>query len=309
MNENELVADDEFGLFDLWQTLQAGWRYVLGGVVIGVIGAGAMIVLTPAKYEAVAVVQVGQVGQVRQVDQGGQMVEVTSHPVEPASQTIERMKTSAFQLGVAEKLGTQAWVADLRASTNATGKYISPQLMKGTIAGPSPLIELKTTGDSAEYAKNIASASVLELANRQAEIAKPMIDKLRLDLKIAREKLASVENELEVINKLVTNVGVKDDRFTQLSLMTTLGVQKKSELFTQRQLISALETALMPPATQSAKAIEEIFVTEKPVSPKKGMLIALGLIGGLLVGGISVFVIDAVRRATEQRIVKAASAS
>lgn len=309
MNENELVADDEFGLFDLWQTLQAGWRYVLGGVVIGVIGAGAMIVLTPAKYEAVAVVQVGQVGQVRQVDQGGQMVEVTSHPVEPASQTIERMKTSAFQLGVAEKLGTQAWVADLRASTNATGKYISPQLMKGTIAGPSPLIELKTTGDSAEYAKNIASASVLELANRQAEIAKPMIDKLRLDLKIAREKLASVENELEVINKLVTNVGVKDDRFTQISLMTTLGVQKKSELFTQRQLISALETALMPPATQSAKAIEEIFVTEKPVSPKKGMLIALGLIGGLLVGGISVFVIDAVRRATEQRVVKAASAS
>ena len=309
MNENELVADDEFGLYDLWQTLQAGWRYVLGGVVIGVIGAGAMIVLTPAKYEAVAVVQVGQVGQVRQVDQGGQMVEVTSHPVEPASQTIERMKTSAFQLGVAEKLGTQAWVADLRASTNATGKYISPQLMKGTIAGPSPLIELKTTGDSAEYAKNIASASVLELANRQAEIAKPMIDKLRLDLKIAREKLASVESELEVINKLVTNVGVKDDRFTQLSLMTTLGVQKKSELFTQRQLISALETALMPPATQSAKAIEEIFVTEKPVSPKKGMLIALGLIGGLLVGGISVFVIDAVRRATEQRVVKAASAS
>jgi len=309
MNENELVADDEFGLYDLWQTLQAGWRYVLGGVVIGVIGAGAMIVLTPAKYEAVAVVQVGQVGQVRQVDQGGQMVEVTSHPVEPASQTIERMKTSAFQLGVAEKLGTQTWVADLRASTNATGKYISPQLMKGTIAGPSPLIELKTTGDSAEYAKNIASASVLELANRQAEIAKPMIDKLRLDLKIAREKLASVESELEVINKLVTNVGVKDDRFTQLSLMTTLGVQKKSELFTQRQLISALETALMPPATQSAKAIEEIFVTEKPVSPKKGMLITLGLIGGLLVGGISVFVIDAVRRATKQRIVKAASAS
>ena len=309
MNENELVADDEFGLYDLWQTLQAGWRYVLGGVVIGVIGAGAMIVLTPAKYEAVAVVQVGQVGQVRQVDQGGQMVEVTSHPVEPASQTIERMKTSAFQLGVAEKLGTQTWVADLRASTNATGKYISPQLMKGTIAGPSPLIELKTTGDSAEYAKNIASASVLELANRQAEIAKPMIDKLRLDLKIAREKLASVESELEVINKLVTNVGVKDDRFTQISLMTTLGVQKKSELFTQRQLISALETALMPPATQSAKAIEEIFVTEKPVSPKKGMLIALGLIGGLLVGGISVFVIDAVRRATEQRVVKAASAS
>jgi len=307
MNENELVADDEFSLFDLWQTLQAGWHYLLGGMAIGVMGAGTVIVLTPAKYEAVAVVQVGQVGQVGQLGQVGQDGQVTSHPVEPASQTIERMKTSAFQLGVAEKLGNQAWIADLRASANATGKYISPQLMKGTIAGPSPLIELKTNSDSAEYAKKIASASVLELANRQAEIAKPMIDKLRLDLTIAKEKLASVENELEGINKLVVNVGVKDDRFTQLSLMTTLGVQKKSELFTQRQLISALETALMPPATQSAKAIEEVFVTERPVSPKKGLLITLGLIGGLLAGVMAVFVKDAVRHAKEKRIVEAVS--
>jgi len=308
MNENELMADDEFGLFNVWQTLRAGWRHVIGGVVIGVIGAGAMIMLTPAKYEAVAVIQVGQVGQVGQLGQLGQD-QVVSRPVEPASQTIERMKTSAFQLGVAEKLGDQAWIADLRASANATGKYISPQLMKGTIAGPSPLIELKTTSDSAEYAKRIANASVLELANRQAEIAKPMIDKLRLDLTIAKEKLGSVENELDGINKLVANVGVKDDRFTQLSLMTTLGVQKKSELFAQRQLISALETALMPPATQSAKAIEEVFVTERPVSPKKGMLITLGLIGGLLAGVVSVFVNGAVRRATGNRIIKAAPAS
>jgi uncharacterized protein involved in exopolysaccharide biosynthesis len=233
--------------------------------------------------------------------------QVAGQAVEPASHTVERIKTSAFQLSVAEKLGNQAWIADLHGSANATGKYISLQLVKATLSGASPLIELKTTGESPEFAKKIANALVIELVNRQDEIAKPLIDKMRLDLAIAKEKLVSVEKELDGINKLVANVGIKDDRFTQLSLMTTLGLQKRSELFAQRQTISALETALMAPATQSAKAIEEVFVTERPVSPKKGLLVTLGVIGGLLAGVMSVFVKDAVRRAKEKRTLAASA--
>ena len=49
-------------------------------------------------------------------------------------------------------------------------------------------------------------------------------------------------------------------------------------------MIMALETALSAPATQPAKAIEDVFVSDKPVSPKKALLLALGLIGGLLAG-------------------------
>lgn len=292
MNERELMQDDETSLFDLLKKLQDGWRYVAGGMAIGVLGAGVAITLVPAKYEAIAVVQVGQVGQVGQV---------TSQPIEPASQAIERMKTSAFQLSVAERLGNQDWIDALRASINATGRHISLQVLKTTATANSPLIELKANGDSAEIAKKIADASVLELANRQAEIAKPMIDKVRLDLTITKEKLASAEKELDLINKLVANAGIKDDRFTQLSLMTMLRVQKEAELFAQRQMIMALETALTAPATQPAKAIEAVFVTDKPISPKKGLILALGLFGGLLCGVMSVFVTDAWRRASDGR--------
>lgn len=298
MNENELVHDEEMSLFDLWQKLQDGWRYVAGGMAIGVLGAGLAITLIPPKYEAIAIVQVGQLGQVGQL---------TSQPVEPASQTIERMRTSAFQASVAQKLGNQKWIEALRTSANATGSYISLQILKATATSASPLIELKANGDSAENAKNIADAVVLELANRQAEISKPMVDKMRLDLAISKEKLASAERELDGINKLVANAGVKDDRFTQLSLMTTLRVQKESELFTQRQMIMALETALIAPATQPAKAIEAVFVADKPISTKKGLLVALGLIGGLLCGVISVFVMDAWQRAKAGRVAEVVS--
>lgn len=283
MNENEMMQDDEISLVDLWEKLKDGWRFVLGGTVLGLAGAGVALMVLPPKYEAEAVVQVAQVGSVGQV--------------EAPAVSIERMKTATFQMAVAERSGNQRWSDDLRTSTAATGKYLMAQLLK---AAPN-LIEVKSFGYSAENAKNIAEAAILGLATRQAEIARPMIDKLRLDLSIAKEKLASAEKELEGIKKMLVNVGVKDDRFTQLSLLTTLRVQKEAEVFGQRQTIMALETALMPPATQPAKAIEAVFVVDKPVSPKKGLLLSLGLVGGLLAGVVAVFFVDAWRRAKRER--------
>lgn len=301
MDENDMVQDEEISLFDLWQKLQYGWRYVVGGAVIGLLGAALAITLIPPKYEAMAVVQVGQLGQFKFAPLG-QVEQLPSLPVEPATQAVERMKTPAFQLSVAERLGSQTWIDALQRSSNAATANLSPQVVKATIGqGALSLIELKATSDSAENAKKIADAAVFELAQRHSEIAKPMIEKMRLDLTIAKEKLASAEKELEGLNKLVANAMVKDDRFTQLSLMTSLRVQKEAELFSQRQMVIALETALNAPATQPAKAIEAVFATDTPVSPKKGLLLALGLVGGLFAGVISVFFVAAWRRAKEGR--------
>lgn len=287
MSENEIMQEDEISLFDLWEKLQAGWRYVLGGTSLGLLGAVLALVLIQPKYEAVAVVQVGQVGQVGQAPL----------PIEAPAQSVERLKTASFQMTVAERIGHNTWVNDLRNSTTATTKYLKAQLIK---ASPN-LIEITTSGDSPDAAKKVNEAIVFDLLSRQAEIAKPLIEKMRLDLLITKEKLASAEKELEGLNKMFVNVGVKDDRFTQISLITSLRVQKEAEVFVQRQTIMAYETALMPPATQSAKAIESVFVVDKPVSPKKTLLLALGLFGGLLVGVMWVFVGDAWRRARAVR--------
>ncbi|MBN8498388.1 hypothetical protein [Accumulibacter sp.] len=94
--------------------------------------------------------------------------------------------------------------------------------------------------------------------------------------------------ETESLNRFVANAGIKDDRFTQLSLLTSLRLQKESEFFNQGPIVSMLEAALNPPATQSSEAIEPVFVSDKPVSPTKGLLLALGLIGGLFAGVVSV---------------------
>jgi uncharacterized protein involved in exopolysaccharide biosynthesis len=102
MKENEMLQDDEISLFDLWEKLHDGWRYVVGGMVLGLTGAGTALIVLPPKYEAVAV---EQVGQVELPGQPGQAVNV---PVELATQVVERMKTPAFQLKGAEASENQA---------------------------------------------------------------------------------------------------------------------------------------------------------------------------------------------------------
>ena len=302
MNENEMVQDDEISLFDLWERLRAGWRYVAGGTAIGLLGAGLALALISPKYEAVAVVQVGQTGQVGQVAQVGLVGPVTTLPVEPTQLSVERMKTPTFQMAVAKGAGIDDWIDALRRSATAGSDYLSLQVSKATVGqNAAPLMELRAKADSIENARKIAELAIQELGKRQAEIAKPSIDRMQADLAIAKEKRQRAEEDLGSLSKLVAAAGIKDDRFTQLSLMNSLRLQKESELFFQRQLVAALEGALGPPATQPAKAIEPVFVSEKPVSPKKALLLVLGLVGGLVAGVVAVFFVDAWRRAKRER--------
>jgi len=293
MREVEDFEEDEISLFELFEKLREGWRYVVGGGIVGVLIAVTAIFVFPNRYEAVAIVQVGQVGgqagQTWQPVQAGQAGQYVGVPVEPATQAIERMKSAAFQKGVSESMKGDSGV-------------ISAQLIKSTAAqGPSALIELKAISRSPEAATKTVEVSVQELAKRHAEISKPSVDRLIAEADLAQEKLKQAEVELEGLNKLSASAGIKDDRFTQLSLITSLRLQKEAEIFSQRQMVINLKAAMNPPTTESAKAIEAVFVSDQPVSPKKGLLLVLGLVGGLLAGIMWVFVSGAWRQAREHQ--------
>ncbi|MCL2876474.1 MAG: Wzz/FepE/Etk N-terminal domain-containing protein [Betaproteobacteria bacterium] len=297
VNENELMQD-EISLFDLWERLRDGWKGVVSGLVLGIAIAFAGIVLTPPKYEAVALIQVGQVGQVGQIGQA----KVSGQAVEPPAQAIERMKTPAFQRRVAEALNDQEWLDALARSATGTVGAFSLQVIKATAGqGQGPLIELRAHGNSPEAAGRKAEVVVAELAKAHDELAQSGLVRLRADLTVSREKLASAERDLAALTKLVEAAEIKDDRFTQLALIASLRIDKESETFGQRQMIMALETALEAPATQSACVIEGIFVPEMPVWPKKTLLLGLGFLGGLLMGVLWVFVGDSWRRARSAR--------
>lgn len=285
MNENEIMQEEEISLFDLWEKLREGWRYVAGGTVLGLLGAGLAIGLIAPKYEATAIIQIGLIGTPGKEVQGANSI-----PVEPASQSVERMKTPAFQLKAATAMGDQDWLDALSNSNTGITKDLSLQVIKATVGpGQTPLVELKVIGGTPDIAKKKAEISVAQLAKIHEEIAAPTLSKMTAELNLMKQKLALAEKENRSLNKAAASAGGVEERISPMSLMGTVRAQKETEL---RQSILELETALSVPATQPTKTIEEIYVSARPVSPKKALLLALGLVGGLLAGIVAAFVAD-----------------
>lgn len=259
MNESELMqADDQISLLDLWEKLRNGWRSVVGGVALGALSAGLAIVLISPKYETTSVLQVGM---------------TAGKEVEAVTTTVERFKSLTFVLEATKQAGVVA------------GDCVTGQLVKGT-----SLIELKTIGDTPESSSRLNDIVVRMLVERHDALGAPLKRKLESDIAVAKGKLKAVERELAHFPRVTP---LKDGQFSSVSLLVSLKVQKQQELFALQQELISLELMMVPPATQTTHTIEAPFVALKPVSPKKGLLIALGLIGGLLLGVMAAFVRDA----------------
>ena len=282
MSEEDVFEEDEISLFDIFEKLRAGWRWVVGGVLVGVLGAAAMIAITQPQYEASAILQTGK---------------VDGAVIEDSSTVAERLKAPGFLLEIAREADDQAWVEAINAGNGA--QVLTVQIPK---TSPS-MVELKVRARSPEAAKKIADEATAKLIKRQEELSTQIIEKIRFDTNVAKEKLNKAEQDLSLLSKTISATSVNNERFSQISLLTSLKLQKESDTFALRQTVFKLENSLLPPSTQPARVLEAIFVSGKVVSPKKGLLLALGLVGGLLLGMVLVFVSGAWRQARVRRSV------
>ena len=280
MSSTENFEEEEIGLFDLWEMLREGWRWVLGGVLIGGLGAGALLVVIPPSYQASALLEPGK---------------VAGAVIENVSTMVERLKSPSFLLDVAKDVEDQRWLELIE--DGAGTQVLTAQVPK---ASPS-MVEVKVRASSPEHAKEIAKDATAKVIKRQDELSAQAIQKINFDLAVAKEKLVKAEQDLGTLNKTLSVTAMKDERFSQVSLLTTIKLQKESEVFSLRQAVFSMEISLLPPSTHPAKVLEAIFVSKKPVSPKKGLLLALGLVGGGLFGVMWVFASSVWRQARERR--------
>jgi hypothetical protein len=289
MNENEMLQEDEISLFDLWEKLREGWLAVVGGATLGIAGAVLAIFLIPPKYEAVAVVEVGQIGLIQRVlTFGDNQPNARLRPVQPVEspvQAIERMRTAAFLERVFERAGAHGQLA--------------VQVIKATATEASPLIELKVAGSSPEHLARIGESAVIELVQSEEPLARPWIELIHGEIRLAEERIARVDKDVSDSWKLVLEGASKSNRAGDAALLAAIKERQQQDLSVYRQTIAVAQAALA--ATRPAHAIEPFSVGGVPVSPKRNLLFALGTIGGLLAGVIWVFVSDAWRRARAAR--------
>ena len=88
---NELQHDDEISIWDVVSFMKDGWRWLAGGLLLGLTCAIGYLVVTPKVFDATAILQPATVGMPTTTTTTMKGVEV-----EPVAQTLERLKLPTF---------------------------------------------------------------------------------------------------------------------------------------------------------------------------------------------------------------------
>ncbi len=266
MNKNEMMPEDEISLFDFLKKLREIWKAIVVGLATGIACAVLGIFLIPPKYQAREVIQAGK---------------VAGTEIEAPQVMVERIKSPAFAVDVAKRLGDQK-LLDLLLTGEDTGVLG----MKVNIIRGTSLIEVVAESMSSAVAlKKIEVANELLLARYEKQ-SLPLREKLTRDIQLAQERLDATELELTKLEKIIPPIkSMHDYQFAPIALLAIQNTQKRAELLDLKRQLVSLQMLQLPPSTQPPSPIEQAFAGTMAVTPKKSLLLALGIIGGLL-GGV-----------------------
>lgn len=270
MNTQSSMNDqqaDEISIWDIVNFLKEGWRWLAGGLLLGLACAIGFLLITPQKYEAQALFQGAK---------------VLGADLEPAAQLIERLKFPTFY----ESEQTKA--CDLSSETPSVmlAKAISPTMLKGT-----SILQVTYRARSSELAVQCLNTVMDRVINSQNKLSAPALNSAKRQLELTKNQLAEAERIQAMLEKRSMNtLDAADSRFSQTVLLLSTSLSKKGEIERLRKSVLEQMATLEPPATRPAELMEPIYALEAAVFPKRLPVLAGGLFGGLVLGGLVFFV-------------------
>lgn len=227
-----------------------------------------------------------QIGQVGQPDVG----QVTSL-IEPPTRAVERLKLRPFRDGVLASI-------EIRTSDDEPRARLYRDSMQVRQLPNTDLIELKVRGYSPEEARKLAEATISRLQEIHGRLALPSIERLRSQLDtITRElKRAQAERETLLSNTQLRQEIGPGNRFAENVLLGNILATRDAEIRDLQQRRLTLEERLTPSRTYPTSLVEEIFVPERPASPRLVLTVSLAIAGGLAAGMLIALVFQDPRR-------------
>lgn len=263
---NASQKEDELSLWDIVNFLKEGWRCLAGGLVAGLVGAVGFVLMSPVQFEATAVIQPATVGMPTTTST------MKGAEVEPVAQTLERLKLATFY--------SEALVQTCQApSALALTGGVTISQVKG-----NSLIQVSYRAPSTAVAEGCVNAVVAQLADSQAAMAAPLIKTMEEQLALTRTLLAKAESFQGQLEKraITSSDGA--------SLLMLSILSKREEIVRLEKSMIEQKIQLSAPLTQPVQLLEPIYAPEKAVAPKKMPVLAGGLFGGLVLGGLVFFV-------------------
>lgn len=245
-------------------------------VILGAAAATGIAYMIPKQWPATLLFQIGQVGS------GGNLL------VDP-NNVVQRVRFPGFvnQVLQAEHLPSDETMSE---RSRLIKKSLTTSIAKG-----GSLLEMSVKGHSPEEAKSNLLAAFQVLQAEHGELLLPSVTRLGKNLADARASLQKIEDErvavLEPI-KQASSAGTIERKFSESILLVSLLKSNESEIRAFRDQINTLDEQLSPYRTFNTKAVAPVYVPRHAVYPRKSIAAAAGLLLGLALAAVWVFVRD-----------------
>lgn len=259
-------SEDEISLTDILFFLQDSIGSVILSVLACVILGGAYYFSTPKLFEASATIQ---------------MAMATGNPVETPTVLLEKIKLPLY-------FSQAAWTAcDTQEDTTPSRKIA--EKIKPILNKSAPFIGFTVQAQSKQEAKECLQAVIFDIAAKQAELAKPILDQKRTQITQLEEKLQLAEEISKSLspNKLGTNF--PDTQFASRALILATTLSNSREIKDLTNQINDAKVSLEEPQTKPTSMPTPIYAPEFAVNKRPvftlGISLVLGIFIGLLVTG------------------------
>ncbi len=256
---NSQDSEGEISLIDILRFLKGAHKTILLFGVVGLAIATAYLAITPKQYEATAQIAMAQIGTANNNNLNPLRINI-----EEPSLLIARMtQPTSFTPQVISSCG-------MEESANS-GAVLSKSIKLAPPKGVANVVELRTFGKSPEAALGCAQAIFDLIKNTQAQIVAPYIEEAKIKLKDDEERLAKAKDLVAKADKSGSAMGA--------AYLST-----RDEIRFLLDEITSLKNVVTSNQNRATRLIAPIYASDIPVAPKKRIVLAAGLFGGLFAG-------------------------
>lgn len=259
----ETQSGDELSFLDLVAFIRHHRLALLGGATIGSALGLAVAFALPAQWEATALLRVAQLGG--------------ATPIEPTVRVVARVTQKSFEHDVLRRMGLSPDESNLKAGLLHDGLTVKVE--------KSDLVGVRVRGASPDEAARFADAVIAELAGVHARMVEPTLLRWRGEIEEIDMELKRGGREIERLSGLFEKqLGVTQAAALSQAVLSNILISREAELRGFRERKRTLQEQLSPERTFPTALLGKVDISARPVSPKRSLFAAAGLIIGVLVG-------------------------
>ncbi|MBT8615106.1 hypothetical protein G6652_04965 [Polynucleobacter paneuropaeus] len=263
LKSSTMPDDSEISLIDILRFLKDAYKTILVFGILGTVAAIAYLAITPKQYEASVQVAMAQISAANNNNNNNNINPLGINIEEPALLIARLSSPTSFTPEAVAACGLQ----DQANAALALSKSIKLMIPKGV----ANVVELKTFGESQQVAQDCAQGVFDLIKTTQAQIVAPYIEE-------AKVKLADDQERLQKAKEVVA----RSDKSG--AAMSASYLPTRDEIRYLLDEITTLKNVVTSNQNRATRMVAPIFASDAPIAPKKRMVLAAGVLGGLFLG-------------------------